>query len=194
MTAKAPLVIVSGPSGVGKSTVIDRLLAAANPPLRLSVSATTRALRPGETDGVHYHFWPRARFEQELRCGSFLEHAEVFGNYYGTLRSEVEPYREGGVGVLLDIDVQGASQVRRKCPDAVSVFLRAPSVEAYEQRLRQRGTESEAALQRRLQGARRELEHAGEYDYQVINDDLEAAVADVRAIIHRSYEGDCHAG
>jgi guanylate kinase len=194
MSGKAPLIIVSGPSGVGKSTVIGRLLAGEHPPLWVSVSATTRPPRPGEVDGGHYHFWTRERFQQELRAGAFLEHAEVFGNYYGTLRREVEPYRDNGVGVLLDIDVQGAAQVRRQCPEAVSVFLRAPSLEVYEQRLRQRGTEGEAALRRRLAGARRELEHAPEYDYQVINDDLEAAVADLRAIVQRSYERDNHAG
>jgi guanylate kinase len=194
MSAKSPLIILSGPSGVGKSTVIDRLLAAGTPRLHLSVSATTRPQRRGESDGVSYHFWSRERFDKEVAAGAFLEHAEVFGNGYGTLRSEVEPFREQGIGVILDIDVQGASQVRLRCPDAVSIFLRASSLEAYEQRLRRRGTDTEAAIQRRLAGARRELEQAGDYDYQVINDDLETAVAEVRAIVLRLFERNTDAG
>src|SRR4051794_1735216 len=117
-----PLIILSGPSGSGKSTIVARLLQAADSPLRLSVSATTRPPRPGERDGVHYHFWTRERFQREIEAGGFLEWAEVFGNYYGTPRSEVEPFRARGVGVILDIDVQGAAQVRAQCPDAVSIF------------------------------------------------------------------------
>src|SRR5262249_45960163 len=124
-----------------------------------------------------------------IAAGAFLEWAEVFGNYYGTLRSEVEPYREQGVAVVLDIDVQGAEQVRQKCPDAVTIFLRASSLDAYERRLRKRGTEDEAAVRRRLAAARGELEQAGKYDHQVVNDDLDAAVAQVRAIVRRLGEG-----
>src|SRR5262245_38390903 len=116
---KGPLIILSGPSGSGKSTVIRNLLARGDLPLRLSVSVTTRPSRRGERDGVDYYFWPRERFEAEKGRGAFLEWAEVFGHYYGTLRREVEPYREQGVGVILDIDVQGASQVRGLCPEAV---------------------------------------------------------------------------
>src|SRR2546428_208305 len=108
---KGPLIIVSGPSGTGKSTLIARFLAAAPWPMRLSVSATTRARREGEQDGVHYHFWTREQFEQERQQGTFLEWAEVHGNYYGTLLCEVTPFREQGTGVLLDIDVQGAALV-----------------------------------------------------------------------------------
>jgi guanylate kinase len=180
---RGPLVILSGPSGAGKSTVLKRLLDSGEWPLRLSVSATTRAPRGQERDGVDYHFWTRERFLAEVAAGAFLEWAEVFGNCYGTLRSEVEPYRDRGVGVILDIDVQGAAQVRQKCPDAVTVFLRTSSMDEYERRLRKRHTEDEPALQRRLAAARGELAHAREYQHQVINDDLESAVADLRAIV-----------
>jgi guanylate kinase len=182
------LIIVSGPSGSGKSTVIRRLLAASRRPLRLSVSATTRPARPGEVDGVDYHFWPRPRFDEGVRAGEFLEWAEVYGQLYGTLRQEVEPFRQRGVGAILDIDTQGAAAVRRLCPDAVLVFLRAPSPAAYAERLRQRGTDSEAIIQQRLAGAARELAHAAEYDEQVLNDDLGAAVAALGAIVERHWQ------
>jgi guanylate kinase len=181
--SQGPLIIVSGPSGSGKSTVIRRLLEAADLPLRLSVSATTRKQRPGEQDGVHYHYWMRERFEAAIAAGEFLEHAEVFGNYYGTLRSEVQAYRGEGGGVLLEIDVQGAAIVREKCPDNVSVFLKAPSPEVYEERLRKRHTEDEATLRRRLAEALREEARAEEYDYIVTNDQVETAVGRLLDII-----------
>jgi guanylate kinase len=190
----APLFILSGPSGSGKSTVLGRLLAAEDAPLRVSVSATTRLPRNKERDDVEYHFWTRDRFEAAVKAGEFLEWADVFGNLYGTLRSEVEPYRKQGTGVFLDIDVQGAAQVRQHCPDAVNIFLRTSSLDAYEQRLRGRGTESEEAIQRRLQGARRELERIGEYQYVVINDDLDKAVAELRTIVSSHFQRSKHAG
>ena len=115
-----PLIILSGPSGSGKSTLIARLLAERTWPMRLSVSVTTRPPRKGEQDGVHYHYWTRERFRDEIERQGFLEWAEVFGNYYGTLKEEVEPYRRKGVGVLLDIDVNGWKQVKEHCPEAVS--------------------------------------------------------------------------
>jgi guanylate kinase len=187
---RGPLFILSGPSGSGKSTVLRKLLEDRTLPLRLSVSATTRPPRPGEIEGVHYHFWTLQRFEEELRRGEFLEWARVHGNYYGTLRREVEPYRERGVGVLLDIDVQGARQIRMLYPDAIAIFLRTNSLETYEQRLRQRGTEDEASLRRRLDAARGELAQAGGYEYQVVNEDLSAAVAELRAVVRRHFQGD----
>ena len=192
---KGPLIILSGPTASGKSTVICRLLACPDLPLRLSVSATTRPKRDYEQEGVHYHFWTRERFEQGVQAGEFLEWATVWGNYYGTPKAEVETYRERGVGVILDIDVQGAAQVRRACPDAVSIFLHAAAgdveeeLQTLEKRLRARGTETEEVMRRRLAGARLELARAGEYDYQVINDDLDRAVADVLRIIKAHWEG-----
>jgi guanylate kinase len=182
-----PLIIVSGPSGSGKSTVIDLLLRNRDMPLRKSVSATTRPPRPYEVDGTHYHFWTRERFLQGREAGAFLEWAEVHGNYYGTLRSEVEEYRDRGIGVVLDIDVQGADQVRRCCPDCVTAFLRASSWEAYEERLRRRGTEDEATIERRLARARQELARAKDYQYVVINDDLDEAVKQLTAIVQRQF-------
>jgi guanylate kinase len=184
---KGPLIILSGPSGSGKSTVIDLLLRHQDLPLRLAVSATTRPPRPNEVAGEHYFFWTREAFVAERDAGAFLEWAEVHGHFYGTLRSEVDSHRERGIGVILDIDVQGAEQVRRRCPDCVTVFLRASSWEAYEQRLRKRHTEDEAAIARRLATARAELARAGEYQYQIINDDLEEAVRQLHAIVHRHF-------
>ena len=137
-SARAPLIIVSGPSGSGKSTLIRRVLAGHSWPLRLSVSATTRPIRPGEQPEIDYHYLSIPEFEEGIRSGAFLEFALVHGNYYGTLQREVEPYLQKGIGVILDIDVQGASQVRVKYPDHCSVFIRASSLEIYEQRLRDR--------------------------------------------------------
>jgi guanylate kinase len=180
---KGPLIIIAGPSGSGKSTVIGRLLADRSLPLHLSVSATTRPPRDKEVDGVDYHFWSREQFESQADAGAFLECAEVHGNWYGTLRSEVDDYRRRGVGVVLDIDVQGAETVRRLYPESLSIFLCTSCWEAYEQRLRRRGTEDEATIARRLATARRELQRKGEFDYVVLNDDLEAAVARVRSLV-----------
>jgi guanylate kinase len=184
---KGPLIIVSGPSGCGKSTLIRRVLAASSHPLRLSVSATTRARRPGERDGVDYHFWTREHFLAELAAGAFLEHAEVHGNLYGTLRGEVDDYRARGVGVILDVDVQGAAQVRPRYPEGVSIFVQAPSLEELERRLRARHTEGEAALALRLANAKREMQHAGEYQHVLVNDDLEAAVAQLAGLINGQF-------
>jgi guanylate kinase len=178
-----PLIIVSGPSGVGKSTIIERLLSDPPMPLRLSVSATTRAARPEERDGEDYHFWTHKRFAAEIEAGAFLEHAIVHGEHYGTLRSEVEPFRHEGKGVVLDIDVQGAQQVRRIIPDNISVFVRAPTIKEYEQRLRQRGTEGEGEIRKRLAAAAAELALAGTYSYQIVNDDPATATAELRRIV-----------
>jgi guanylate kinase len=183
MTTMAPLVIVSGPSGCGKTTIIRRLLDEM-PWIRLSVSVTTRAPRINEQPGVHYHYWNVPEFIAARDKGRFLEWAEVHGNYYGTLEDEVTPYRRDlCMGVVLDIDVQGAEQVKKRCPDAVSIFVHTTRFETLEERLRARHTEPEEVIQRRLTNARAELARAGEYDYQVINDDLESALASMRGIL-----------
>ncbi len=193
--AKAPLIILAGPSGSGKSTIIARLLQDGRLPLRLSVSATTRRPRPYERDGVHYWFWTPEQFQKQLQAGAFLEWAEVNGQRYGTLRCEVDAYRNKGVGVLLDIDVQGAAQVRARYPDCLSLFLRTSSWEVYEQRLRKRGTETEEQIARRLATAQRELERIHEFDHVIVNDDLDSAVCQVRGLIAQAFpKGNGNAG
>jgi guanylate kinase len=179
----APLIVVSGPSGSGKTTLVRELVHEPPWPLRLSISATTRQKRPREVNGVHYHFWTRERFAAEVAAGAFLEWADNFGDCYGTLRSEVEPYRSAGTGVLLEIDVKGWAQVRKAVPDATSIFIRTSSMEVLERRLRERHTESEEAIQRRLAAARTELAEIDHYRLQVVNDDLTAAQTELRQII-----------
>jgi guanylate kinase len=154
----------------------------------LSVSATTRAPRGGEQEGVHYYFWSREHFRREVEAGHFLEWAEIVDNWYGTPVAEMDKARQVGCGVILDIDVQGAAQIRAKAPGCLSIFLYAPSLEEYERRLRLRGTESEAAIARRLANARRELEHRGEYTYQVENADLDTTVREVCELIKRYFD------
>lgn len=185
----APVIIVSGPSGSGKSTLIHRALDESGLPLRLAVSATTRPPRPGEIDGVDYHFWSRERFLRELERGAFLEYAVVHGqHYYGTPRSEVDGYRERGIGVILDIDVQGADQVRPLFPDHLSVFVRVSSDEEYARRLRQRGTETDESIARRMATAREELARIGDYQHVVVNDDLDTAAAQLIDLLRRRFD------
>jgi guanylate kinase len=183
-----PLIIVSGPAGSGKSTLIARAIQEFGPRLRHSVSATTREPRRGEVDGIHYHFWTRDQFEAGIANGEFLEYATVFGRHcYGTPRSEVEPYRATGTGVILDIDVQGAAQLRHTCPDAYSIFLDTPPG-AYERRLRDRGTDSEEAIARRLAEAQVELARSHEFDRRIVNDDLTRAAHELSAIIRERFD------
>lgn len=178
--------IISGPSGVGKSTLRDALLAESE--VRFSISCTTRAARKGEREGVDYYFVDHAEFANRVAAGAFIEHAEVHGNCYGTLRSEVEDHVMAGGDVFLDIDVQGVAQVQaaaREQPWGVCaqyIFIGPPSFDVLAQRLAGRATDSQAVIDRRLDNARRELERWRDYDYLVINDDVQQAVADLRAI------------
>jgi guanylate kinase len=183
--ATALLVVLSGPSGVGKSTIVRRVLERFPDRLRLSVSATTREPRPGEREGVDYHFLSPDEFTRRRQAGDFLECFEVFGrgHWYGTLRSEVTPSGQGPKWVILDIDVDGAAKVRRLAPKILSIFLHPGSEGELERRLRARGTESEEAIERRLEVARRELACADEYQYVVTNDSLDEAVEKICEIL-----------
>lgn len=183
--AHGKLVVVSGPSGSGKTTVVRRLLETCPLPLVLSVSATTRQPRKGEVHGRDYYFITDEEFQRRLRHGDFVESAEVFGNHYGTLKSEVEGRLAAGQWPVLEIDVQGALAVFQQQPDCISIFLRTPSWEEYERRLRGRKTENEQTIQRRLEGARRELELADRYRYQVVNGDVQLAVREICDILEK---------
>ena len=185
--ARGKLVVVSGPSGVGKSTLLARVLRQTEVPLVMSVSATTRPPRPGERDGVDYHFLSKEAFAALRGRGEFLECFEVFGkgDWYGTLSSEVIPSLDQGKWVVLEIDVNGAAAVQARYPDAITIFIRPGSDEELERRLRGRGTEEESAVARRLARARDELASAGQYGHQVINDDLDRAVGEVCDILRR---------
>lgn len=182
------LVVISGPSGAGKTTLLKRLYACAPRPLVVSVSATTRAPRPGERDGIDYHFLSKEEFEWRRLRGEFLECCEVFqrGDWYGTLHSEVAPRLAEGKWVVLEIDVQGTLAVLQHYPDALTIFIRPSSIDELERRLRLRGTESEAALQRRLDVARRELASIDRYRHQVVNDDVDRAVKELCDILSRT--------
>ncbi|MEZ6058572.1 MAG: guanylate kinase [Planctomycetaceae bacterium] len=175
------VVVLSGPSGSGKTTIVHRLLQESPVRLQMSISATTRPIRPGEVNGRDYYFLSPQEFETKRLNGEFLEFAEVHrsGYWYGTLTSELDRIRESGAWALLEVDVQGALSLIDRYPDAVSIFLMTPSVDEYEQRLRARGTEEEAVIQRRLQTARNELESATAYRYRVVNDQLDRAVREI---------------
>ena len=182
---RGKLVIISGPSGAGKSTVVRELLDHCPLPLRLSVSATTRSPRPGEEHGVEYHFLTKEEFLHRRAAGEFLEWKEVFGrgDYYGTLESEALNRLRAGEWVILEIDVEGAAAVLEKYPDTITFFIHPGSVEELERRLRFRGTESEASIQRRLEVAGREMACRSRYRYEVINDILERAADEICKIL-----------
>lgn len=182
MSRTPRLFVVSGPSGAGKGTLVS-LVREQRPDLGLTVSATTRQPRPGEVDGVSYHFLSKEEFATRVEAGEFLEWANVHGNCYGTLRSEVDRNLAAGRSVILEIDVQGALNVRKFYPDAVLVFIEPPSMEVLEQRLRGRGTEDEQSLELRLADAAGELEMAREYDERVVNDDLQESCAELFRVL-----------
>lgn len=178
----APAVfVITGPSGVGKGTVI-RALRERHPGLGLSVSATTRAPREGETDGEHYHFLAPEEFDRRVAAGEFVEHAAYSGNQYGTLRSELEKNAANG-GVILEIELQGARQVRESMPDAKQIFISPPTPETLRERLIGRGTDSDEAIERRLQVAEDELDAVGEFEHVVVNDTVDRAVEELDQII-----------
>lgn len=189
--ANARLLVLSGPAGTGKTTIVQRLLKDSPVPLRKCVSATTRPPRTGEIDGEHYHFLSADEFERRRQAGEFLETAEVFslGYWYGTLKSEIRRAAEEGAWAFLEIDVEGALNVMREYPEAVTIFIRTSSVDEYEKRLRGRGTETEEVIQRRLAIASRELAQADRYKYQVVNDDLDRAVEEIKHILRTEEAG-----
>jgi guanylate kinase len=176
------LFVVSAPSGTGKTTVVERLVQV-TPDLALSRSYTSRAVRAGESDGIDYNFITRRRFEEMVAADAFLEWADVFGNLYGTCAADAERELAAGRDLVLVIDVQGARQVRLRCTDTVNIFVLPPSFAVLEQRLRGRSKDSEEAMQRRLQTAREEVAAVLEYDYVVVNDELEKCVERIRSVV-----------
>ncbi|MBR3313712.1 MAG: guanylate kinase [Atopobiaceae bacterium] len=184
MERRARLFVVSGPAGVGKGTLVARVRAQ-RPTLGLTVSATTRSPRPGEVDGVAYHFMSDEEFDRHIEAGDFLEWAQVHDHRYGTLRSEIDACLARGESVVLEIDVQGGNNVKKVFPDVVRIFVEPPSWETLVERLTGRGTESEESLALRLQTAKRELTLADSYDVQLVNDDLDEATENLVQILEK---------
>ena len=179
---KGVLFVISGPSGVGKGTINKMLFDEVDGQVSFSVSATTRGPREGEVDGTHYFFISRQEFENRVANNEFLEHAEYAGNCYGTPRSYVLKLLDEGVSVILEIDLQGAIQVKERMPESVSIFILPPSFEELESRLRGRGTETPEKIEQRLAAAKYEMEMAYTYDYRIVNDNLEEAYQQLRSI------------
>jgi len=175
--------VVVAPSGAGKTSLVDALLKR-EPNIRLSISYTTRAPREGERDGREYHFIDRARFESMIAAGDFLEHANVYGNYYGTSRRWIEEQIAGDHDVLLEIDWQGAKQLRSLFPHMVGVFILPPSLEELRRRLHVRGTDSPEAIEKRMASAREEISHVLEFEYIIVNERFDSALDDLIAIVH----------
>lgn len=176
------LFIVSAPSGAGKSSLIQALLDLHND-MQVSVSHTTRSPRPGEQNGVHYHFVRVDDFKNRIEAGEFLEWAEVFGNYYGTSRTTLQQTLDQGIDVFLDIDWQGARQIRQQLPHAIGIFILPPSLNVLQQRLQSRGQDSADIIAGRMSKAQDEMGHANEYDYLIVNDDFQQALLELRAIV-----------
>ena len=197
-TLRGTLFIVAAPSGAGKSSIVNACLAR-DENIRLSISFTSRAPRPGERHAEHYHFVDAAEFQRMVANGDFFEHALVHGDWKGTAKQSVEPQLAAGHDVLLEIDWQGALQVRRQVPEAVSVFILPPSKEALLQRMRARAQDSEETIQRRLAAAREEMSHYDEFDYVIVNEDFPTAVREMCAIfvasrLRRPLQQDRYAG
>ena len=186
MKNKGLLIVFSGPSGSGKGTILHDVLEQ-NPSVMLSVSATTRSPREGEQEGVNYFFLSKNQFEQLIADGGMLEHACYCGNYYGTPRKPVEEALKNGKDVILEIEVQGALQIKQKFPECITVFILPPSMEVLESRLRRRQTEDEETIQKRLTKAKEELTFAKQYDYVVVNGELKTAVDDMQAILRAEH-------
>ncbi|MFP4611168.1 MAG: guanylate kinase [Thiohalophilus sp.] len=176
------LYVIAAPSGAGKTSLVAALVES-TPDIDVSVSHTTRPMRPGEQDGIHYHFTDVPTFEQMIEAGRFLEHARVFDNYYGTATASIEQELDAGRDVILEIDWQGAAQVRRQVPGSVGIFILPPSREALEERLRGRGQDPDEVIARRMRDAVNEMSHYAEFDYLVFNDDFEIALADLQNIV-----------
>ncbi len=192
------LYVLSAPSGAGKTSLVSALLDSDNQ-VRLSVSHTSRPPRPSERDGVNYHFVTRERFVAMAGEGAFIEHAEVFGNYYGTSHQAVDHAMAAGADVILEIDWQGAQQIRRVRPDCISVFILPPSLVALRQRLQHRGQDSAEVVATRMREAARDIAHYGEYDYLIVNDTFDLALRDLQAIfragrLRRGVQQQRHAG
>lgn len=179
--SKGMLIVVSGPSGCGKGTLLAEVLK--NDKFFYSVSATTRSPRPGEVDGVNYYFLTKEKFEETAENGGMLEYASYCGNYYGTPKKPVEDMLERGIHVILEIEVQGAMKIKEKCPDALFIFILPPSLKELHRRLNKRGTETEEVIERRLGEAAGEIKQARKYNYTVVNGELSEAVDDFLAII-----------
>lgn len=182
MPERGLLLVVSGPSGSGKGTVLEALFKRRSG-LFYSISATTRLPRPGEENGKHYHFLTKYVFEREIEHGNMLEYAKYCDNYYGSPRGPVDEMRDKGLDVVLEIEVQGAMKVRHNCSDATLVFIMPPSIAELEKRLRGRGTESDEVVRKRLETSKAEVQTASAYDYIVLNDEVERAAKDVDCII-----------
>ncbi len=182
--SKGKILILSGPSGVGKGTVVNKLLETADNVV-LSISATTRKPRVGEVDGVHYFYISREDFEDKIKNDELLEYNCYNGNYYGTLKSYVQSLQADGKHVILEIDVNGGKQIKKRTPDAVTVFMTAPTDEEIERRLRKRNTETEDAIQKRLEIAKKERQQAADYDFFVCNDTIESAVNQLIDILNK---------
>jgi guanylate kinase len=180
--AKANLFVVSAPSGAGKTSLLKKLINELSE-VQTSISHTTRAKRAAEVDGVDYHFVDQATFKQLVEQDAFYEHAEVFGNYYGTSKTSIADQREKGIDVILEIDWQGARQIKQQLPESLSIFILPPSKQELESRLQGRGQDDEAVIKGRMDAAISEMSHYHEYDYVVINDDFEQAASEIKAII-----------